>query len=405
MPLKIQMKQLMRFIRVALWGAAVVFAAFIVFLLAAVANDYRPEDCETVYAYAVDEGDAGLACVSRRGIWDDVDSAAVVRLGCDAQDGEDALGSSHSEAVVENDAVQIDDNLKIVTWNIGYGGLGSNMDFFYDGGTQIRDTEARTMRNLGGILAEMKAMDADIYLLQEVDECSRRTYRINELAMLQAAFPEYHLYFACNYRSFFVPVPLRSPMGKVASGLVILSRYRAEKVERLAYPSRFPFPVSLFNLKRCLLAATFRLPDGGLLAVGNTHNTAYDAGGMREQETGFLASWIDSLQSQGVKVLVGGDWNQYPPAYVPGEDETANPHFSVAPLRFSAFDANGRIVYDSSGKTLRYLDKPYSRNSTLTVTDYFYVSHSLSSSDARLCGNVGFSCSDHRPVCITVYPD
>lgn len=399
------MKQLRRFIRVALWGAAVVFAAFIVFLLAAVANDYRPEDCETVYAYAVDEGDAGLACVSRRGIWDDVDSAAVVRLGCDAQDGEDALGSSHSEAVVENDAVQIDDNLKIVTWNIGYGGLGSNMDFFYDGGTQIRDTEARTMRNLGGILAEMKAMDADIYLLQEVDECSRRTYRINELAMLQAAFPEYHLYFACNYRSFFVPIPLRSPMGKVASGLVILSRYRAEKVERLAYPSRFPFPVSLFNLKRCLLAATFRLPDGGLLAVGNTHNTAYDAGGMREQETGFLASWIDSLQSQGVKVLVGGDWNQYPPAYVPGEDETANPHFSVAPLRFSAFDANGRIVYDSSGKTLRYLDKPYSRNSTLTVTDYFYVSHSLSSSDARLCGNVGFSCSDHRPVCITVYPD
>lgn len=394
-----------RFIRVALWGAAVVFAAFIVFLLAAVANDYRPEDCETVYAYAVDEGDAGLACVSRRGIWDDVDSAAVVRLGCDAQDGEDALGSSHSEAVVENDAVQIADNLKIVTWNIGYGGLGSNMDFFYDGGTQIRDTEARTMRNLGGILAEMKAMDADIYLLQEVDECSRRTYRINELAMLQAAFPEYHLYFACNYRSFFVPVPLRSPMGKVASGLVILSRYRAEKVERLAYPSRFHFPVSLFNLKRCLLAATFRLPDGGLLAVGNTHNTAYDAGGMREQETGFLASWIDSLQSQGVKVLVGGDWNQYPPAYVPGEDETANPHFSVAPLRFSAFDANGRIVYDSSGKTLRYLDKPYSRNSTLTVTDYFYVSHSLSSSDARLCGNVGFSCSDHRPVCITVYPD
>ena len=399
------MKQLWRFIRMALWGVAVAVAAFIVFLLAAVANDYRPEDCETVYAYAVDEGDAGLACVSRRGIWDDVDSAAVVRLGCDAQDGEDALGSSHSEAAAKNNVAQISDSLKIVTWNIGYGGLGSNMDFFYDGGTQIRDTEARTMRNLGGILAEMKAMDADIYLLQEVDECSRRTYRINELAMLQAAFPEYHLYFACNYRSFFVPIPLRSPMGKVASGLVILSRYRAEKVERLAYPSRFPFPVSLFNLKRCLLAATFRLPDGGLLAVGNTHNTAYDAGGMREQETGFLAFWIDSLQSQGVKVLVGGDWNQYPPAYVPGEDETANPHFSVAPLRFSAFDANGRIVYDSSGKTLRYLDKPYSRNSTLTVTDYFYVSHSLSSSDARLCGNVGFSCSDHRPVCITVYPD
>lgn len=396
------MKQLWRFIRMALWGVAVAVAVFIVFLLVAVVSDYRPEDCEAVYAYAVDRGDAGLAGVSCRGILGGVDSEAVVRLGCDSQGMEDSLGSLHSEAAAKNSAAQITDSLKIVTWNIGYGGLGSNMDFFYDGGTRIRDTKARTLENLKGILAEMKALDADIYLLQEVDECSRRTYRINELAMLQAAFPEYHLYFACNYRSFFVPIPLRSPMGKVSSGVVILSRYRAEKVERLAYPSRFPFPVSLFNLKRCLLAATFRLPDGGLLVVGNTHNTAYDTGGMRDQETDFLASWIDSLQNRGVKVLVGGDWNQYPPAYRPGEDEAANPHFAVAPLQASAFEATGRIVYDSSGKTLRYLDKPYSQSSTLTVTDYFYVSHSLSSSDARLCGNAVFAYSDHRPVCITV---
>ena len=382
---------------------AVAVAVFIVFLLVAVVSDYRPEDCEAVYAYAVDRGDAGLAGDSRQGIRSGVDSEAVVRLGCDSQGMEDSLGSLQSEAAAKNSVAQITDSLKIVTWNIGYGGLGSNMDFFYDGGTRIRDTKARTLENLKGILAEMKALDADIYLLQEVDECSRRTYRINELAMLQAAFPEYHLYFACNYRSFFVPIPLRSPMGKVSSGVVILSRYRAEKVERLAYPSRFPFPVSLFNLKRCLLAATFRLSDGGLLVVGNTHNTAYDTGGMRDQETDFLASWIDSLQNRGVKVLVGGDWNQYPPAYRPGEDEVANPHFAVAPLQASAFEATGRIVYDSSGKTLRYLDKPYSQSSTLTVTDYFYVSHSLSSSDARLCGNAVFAYSDHRPVCITVY--
>ena len=399
----LDMKQLWRFVRMALWGVAVAVAVFIVFLLVAVVSDYRPEDCEAVYAYAVDRGDAGLAGVSCQGILGGVDSEAVVRLGCDSQGMEDSLGSLHSEAVAKNSVVQIPDSLKIVTWNIGYGGLGGNMDFFYDGGTRIRDTKARSLENLKGILAEMKALDADIYLLQEVDECSRRTYRINELAMLQAAFPEYHLYFACNYRSFFVPIPLRSPMGKVSSGVVILSRYQAEKVERLAYPSRFPFPVSLFNLKRCLLAATFRLSDGGLLVVGNTHNTAYDTGGMRDQETDFLASWIDSLQNRGVKVLVGGDWNQYPPAYRPGEDEVANPHFAVAPLQASAFEATGRIVYDSSGKTLRYLDKPYSQSSTLTVTDYFYVSHSFSSSDARLCGNAGFAYSDHRPVCITVY--
>ena len=177
------MKQLWRFIRMALWGVAVAVAVFIVFLLVAVVSDYRPEDCEAVYAYSADGGDAGLAGDSRQGIRSGMDSAAVVQLGCDAQNGEDSLGSFHSEAASKNSAAQITDSLKIVTWNIGYGGLGSNMDFFYDGGTRIRDTKARTLENLEGVLAEMKALDADIYLLQEVDECSRRTYRINELAI------------------------------------------------------------------------------------------------------------------------------------------------------------------------------------------------------------------------------
>ena len=155
----------MRFVRMALCGVAVAVAVFIVFLLVAVVSDYRPEDCEAVYAYSADGGDAGLAGVSCRGIWGDVDSAAVVQLGCDAQNREDSLGSLHSEAAAKNNVVQIPDSLKIVAWNIGYGGLGSNMDFFYDGGTRIRDTKARTLENLKGILAEMKALDADIYLL------------------------------------------------------------------------------------------------------------------------------------------------------------------------------------------------------------------------------------------------
>ena len=35
------------------------------------------------------------------------------------------------------------DTLTLVSWNIGYAGLGDNMDFFYDGGRRVRDTRAR----------------------------------------------------------------------------------------------------------------------------------------------------------------------------------------------------------------------------------------------------------------------
>ena len=160
---------------------AVAVAVFIVFLLVAVVSDYRPEDCEAVYAYSADGGDAGLAGDSRQGIRSGMDSAAVVQLGCDAQNGEDSLGSFHSEAASKNSAAQITDSLKIVTWNIGYGGLGGNMDFFYDGGTRIRDTKARSLENLKGILAEMKALDADIYLLQEVEILLYEHNRVNAL--------------------------------------------------------------------------------------------------------------------------------------------------------------------------------------------------------------------------------
>lgn len=347
-------------LKIVLWAAAVLAAAFAVFLSVGAITDFRPEARETV----------------------------EVR-----------------ETVCENPSASavIPDSLKVVTWNIGYGGLGDDMDFFYDGGTRMRCSEERTRENLAGIIDELKSMDADIYLLQEVDECSRRTYRINELELLQEAFPGYRLYFAYNYKSFFVPVPVREPLGKVASGVAILSRYLPEKVERLAYPSRFPFPVSMFNLKRCLLAAEYRLADGIRLVIGNTHNTAYDTGDMRTQETDFLARWADSLASAGVKVLVGGDWNQYPEGYVPSAEETDNPYFVVEPLGMSVLDVSGRVEYDKEEKTLRYLDKPFGEGSVRSVTDYFFISVGTETGPAMVCGNDGFRHGDHRPVAIDVF--
>ena len=394
------MKTMRRFFKFVLGLVLVVFVASALFIVVAAITGYWPDEMEEVHPM-LERGKASLEGVRQDRIGDSLETVshdAGVACG-----GLGSPGTCQAGGCIMADILP--DSLRIVTWNIGYGGLGDNMDFFYDGGKRVRDTKARTMENLDGILAEMKALDADIYLLQEVDECSRRTYRINELELLQKAFPDYHLYFACNYRSCFVPLPLRSPMGKVSSGIVILSRYRAEKAERWAYPSRFPFPVSLFNLKRCLLAATFRLADGGRLVVGNTHNTAYDTGKMRDQETTFLAAWVDSLQKRGVGVVIGGDWNQYPPGYQVSGAELSNPWFAVAPLRFSAFEAQGRFVHDSSAKTLRYLDFPYSEHSTLSVTDYFYVSCSLQAGDAEVCGNASFVYSDHKPVSLTLCVD
>lgn len=297
-----------------------------------------------------------------------------------------------------NDSSILPDSLTILCWNIGYGGLGDDMDFFYDGGTQVRTSRERTKANIDGIIAEIRRHSPDIILLQEVDECSRRTYRINEVEMLCEAFPDYHIFLGYNYKSFFVPIPLKAPMGQVASGVVLMSRVAPEEVSRWQYPSRFPWPVSMFNLKRCLLTATYRLADGSSVVIGNTHNTAYDTGNMRTVETAFLGEMTAGLASEGTPFIIGGDWNQFPPDYSPSAAETDDPHFTTVALDTALLQGTGRIAWDPTAKTLRHLNIPYSPSeSVLTVTDYFYISPDINA-DSVSTIDLQFRHSDHQPV-------
>ena len=340
-----------RAMHIILYIVAAVAAAFLIFLITAIILDYRP---------------AGKEILQDR-------------------------------SVTASGPTELPDSLTILCWNIGYGGLGDDMDFFYDGGTKVRDSRERTQENISAIIDEIRRHDADIVLLQEMDECSRRTYRINEVEMLRDSFPDYHIYLAYNYKSFFVPIPLKAPMGKIASGVVLMSRIAPEEVSRWQYPSRFAWPVSMFNLKRCLLTAEYRLSDGRTFIIGNTHNTAYDTGNMRTVETEFLGNMAARLHADGTKFIIGGDWNQYPEAYTPSAEESSNPHFSTVRLDESLLSPYGNIAYDSQAKTLRHLDRPYGPGSVLTVTDYFYVSDGIHVDSVKVT-DLRFRNSDHQPV-------
>ena len=346
-----------RTMHILLYILAAAAAAFLIFLIIAAITDYRPAEKETL---------------------------------------RDLSGLSTGTS-----AEVLPDSLSILCWNIGYGGLGDDMDFFYDGGTQVRTSRERTRANIDGIISEIRRHSPDVILLQEVDECSRRTYRINEVEMLRGAFPDYHIFLGYNYKSFFVPIPLKAPMGRVASGVVLMSRIAPEEVIRWQYPSRFPWPVSMFNLKRCLLTATFRLADGSSIVIGNTHNTAYDTGSMRTAETGFLGEMTGRLHSEGTPFIIGGDWNQFPPDYAPSAAEASDPHFTTVAIDTSLLRGTGRIVWDPSVKTLRHLNTVSGPESVLTVTDYFYMSHDIKVDTVNVY-DLRFRYSDHQPVMLKV---
>lgn len=73
------------------------------------------------------------------------------------------------------------DSIKILTWNIGYGALGDNADFFMDGGNHVTTaTSKRVKQNIHAITNQLDKQDPDIVFLQEVDQNSKRSHHINE---------------------------------------------------------------------------------------------------------------------------------------------------------------------------------------------------------------------------------
>ena len=69
-----------------------------------------------------------------------------------------------------------DSTFTFLSWNIGFCGLGSEMDFFYDGGEMVRPTKQLIDKYTNGILDYLQSVDSlDFILLQEVDKNSART--------------------------------------------------------------------------------------------------------------------------------------------------------------------------------------------------------------------------------------
>lgn len=289
------------------------------------------------------------------------------------------------------------DTLTVVSWNIGYAGLGDDMDFFYDGGKTTRTTQERTLENLDSIthLVAQWADSADFFLIQEVDFDSKRSYGVDQFERLSESLNGFTSVSALNYVSPYVPIPMSDPMGNIKSGLAIFSRYPIAKAERLAYPGGFSFPVRLFNLKRCMLSAQILTAAGDTLWINNTHNTAYDTGGMRDGEMVFMNNYLTDKALS----ITAGDWNSTPPGYAPSEKELSDANFSTISVDPTVFGEAMNFAADLSGTpTARFGYEPYKKGkTTTTVIDFALLGSNFEVVSAKIL-DLGFRSSDHNPV-------
>src|SRR5688572_4696103 len=105
----------------------------------------------------------------------------------------------------------IPDTITLYTWNIGYGGLGKEQDFFFEGGKMVRPTKDQNQQYMKGILTTLQGMDSvDFIFLQEVDLGSKRSYFEDQVKTIGGILPSYSYGTAVNYKSLFVPQPIEN---------------------------------------------------------------------------------------------------------------------------------------------------------------------------------------------------
>lgn len=213
------------------------------------------------------------------------------------------------EAALTKESVELAKPIDIVSWNIGYCGLGAGQDFFMDGGTMVRPSDKKEVEeNLAGVIETLKRYPSDFYFIQEMDKSSKRSYYIDQTAALAEALGT-ALTYTYNFKASYVPYPI-PPIGKVASGVGLFTRYPFTDAYRFALPVPFKWPVSTVNLKRCMLITRFPLESGRELVTAVLHLEAYDEGEGKIAQTKAVVDFIRAEYEAGNYVIAGGDFNQ-----------------------------------------------------------------------------------------------
>ena len=299
----------------------------------------------------------------------------------------------------------MENELTLLTWNIGYAGLGSEMDFFYDGGKRVRPSKSLNQSYLNSILEFLgRNKEVDFILLQEVDAFSRRSYRNNQMDLFANTLNEHCYSFAKNYDVPFVPMPPTNPMGRVKSGLVSFAKSTPVESERRSFPGNFAWPKSLFMLDRCFLVQRFKTSRSKNLVLINTHNSAFDDGQLRKQQLEVLKDFALEEYQKGNYVIVGGDWNQNPPGFNPDDISSGNlaSRNDQGSIPVDFMPAGWTWSYDPKTPTNRSVEFPYRPVSTpTTVIDFFLLSPNITINSVN-CVNLNFEASDHNPVLINV---
>lgn len=285
--------------------------------------------------------------------------------------------------------------LTLMTWNLGYAGLGAESDFVADGGAHLFPPSGEIVsRNLDGIEATLRAHPADIYMIQEMAWRGPMTYWHDVRGRVREALPGTDGLFYADVRTRFLPPPLR-----LVHGPGLFSRYDIEQAERVRLTDEPGRMAGLVKRRYGFVVARIA-PDWTIASV---HLSAFDEGAAtRRVQLSELLAWAQAEHAAGRRVIIGGDFNYL-------LTETSFPHTTAEEHLFWVHDfprehlpEGWRIAADPATPSNRTNNQPYVEGENFrSVIDGFLVSPGVEIVAVNGV-DLGFSHADHQPVRLTV---
>ncbi len=197
------------------------------------------------------------------------------------------------------------DTLDLLTWNIGYAGLGRESDFVADGGRHLRARSRSLVEgNLEAIIHRLSAERADVLLVQELARDGYITRGVDVLASVRDALAAYQFAFAPTICVTGLPL-----VGNLEAGQGTFARGGISRAVRHGLPSPALRPgvvVQHFNVLESRLSPAGAASDW---VIFNVHMPAFDDGDLRRQLLVEVLGLLRTEYEAGSHVVAGGDWN------------------------------------------------------------------------------------------------
>lgn len=317
-------------------------------------------------------------------------SVHTMKASASPMHSEITAASSGATGGVVSDA----DRISVVIWNLGYGGLGQDSDFFADGGKGYLPPSRRAVRDsVAAIASWLDASDADVVMTQENATASAVNLWVDLKRATDAALNDYAKVFYPDFQTRLLPPPLR-----IRNGQATYVRTGLRDSELWPLPGDGDPYAGALRRRYAALVTRVDGP-GGCWTFVNVHTSAFDEGAaLRRRQIQALLARAEQERSAGRRVVLGGDFNL---RLVP----TAFPHTTAEKFLFWVHDfprdllpPGWRLAADGSVPTVRTNERPYRAGQNYTtVIDGYILSPEVELASVQGV-DLGFRHSDHQPV-------